>query len=388
MSDSRNHIDLTILICVLALMLLSLGIVYSASSTRAADNTGSSEYYLAQHAARVFAGIVCIFFFMRIDYHRVQRLSKIVLMLLILILFATLITGYVAKGAKRWISLGFIGFQPSELVKFALLFHLTTLIVKKGELVQDFKRGYIPMLTWIGLVTLLVMAQPNFSMSITIFSLGLMMLYIGNARLKHLIGTFAALIPLLALGMLIRPYSLDRIKDYIDRLLGNSQTTGQLFQSLLAFGSGGIFGLGPGESKQREYFLPEAFNDFIYSIVGEEYGFLGTVALILVFFLIMYRGFKIAKYSPDPFGRYLGIAITLAITFNALVNACVSLGLFPTTGLPMPFVSYGGTSMVVSGCAIGILLNISSQTEMNPRTREIPVMGDVNAGTIDPRKVY
>ena len=389
MSENRNHIDLTILIGVLALMLLSLGIVYSASATISADEMGSSEYYLTNHAIRVFIGIICIFVFMRLDYHRIQHLTKMVLVILILLLFATKATGIVAKGAQRWLSLGFIGFQPSELAKYALLFHLSALIVKKGELVQDFKRGYIPMLTWVGIVTFLVMVQPNFSMSILIFSLGLMMLYIGNVRVKYLLGTCASLIPLFALFMIIQPYRTGRIMDFIDRILGaESEQGSQLMQSIIAFGNGGIFGVGPGESKQRDLFLPEAHNDFVFSIIGEEYGFLGTISFLLIFFFIMYRGFKIAKYAPDPFGRFLVISITLAITFNTLVNACVSVGLFPTTGLPMPFVSYGGTSMVASACAIGILLNVSAQTEMQPRAREVPVMGDVNADTINPRKVY
>ena len=182
MSENRNHIDLTILICVLALMLLSIGIVYSASATISADKTGSSESFLTNHAIKVFLGIICIFVFMRLDYHRLQRLTKMVLVILILLLFATTVAGFVVKGAQRWLRFGFIGFQPSELAKYALLFHLSALIVKKGELVQDFKRGYIPMLTWVGMVTFLVMVQPNFSMSMLIFSLGLMMLYIGNVR--------------------------------------------------------------------------------------------------------------------------------------------------------------------------------------------------------------
>lgn len=389
MFENRNHIDLTILICVLALMLLSLGVVYSASSTIAWHKEGSSEFFLTQHAIRVFIGIIGLFFFMRFDYHRIQRISKMALVLLVVLLFATVISGKVVKGAQRWISLGFIGFQPAELAKYALLFHLSAMIVKKGELVQDFKKGYMPMLTWIGIVTFLVIVQPNFSMSMLIFSLGIMMLFIGNVRMKHLILTCLALIPLFLLIMVIQPYRFERITSYIDMIGSDTlDYSTQLGQSILAFGIGGIFGVGPGESKQRDFFLPEAYNDFVYSIVGEEYGFLGTVAIMFIFILIMYRGLRIAKYAPDPFGRFIAISATLAISFNALVNACVSLGLFPTTGLPMPFISYGGTSIVTAACAIGILLNISAQTELHPRAREIPVMGDVNADTINPRKVY
>jgi cell division protein FtsW len=146
--------------------------------------------------------------------------------------------------------------------------------------------------------------------------------------------------------------------------------------------------VGPGESKQRDFFLPESYGDFVFSIVGEEYGLLGTLFFMALFLLIMYRGLKIARFAPDVFGRNLAIAITCAVTFYALINAGVNLGIFPTTGLPMPFVSYGGSSMVLSAVAVGVLLNISSQTDMHPRARQVPVVGSVNAGEATVGKVY
>ena len=389
MSEHKNHIDLTLLVCVLALMLFSLGIVYSASATVSAHESGSSESYLTNHAVRVFLGIIGIFFFMRWDYHRLQRLSKLVLIMVILALIATIVYGIVAQGAKRWINLGLFGFQPSELAKYALLFHLSTLIVKKGELTRDLKHGFIPMMSWIVIVTVLVMAQPSYSMSVIIFALGLTMLYIGNVRMRHLLTTCLSLIPLMALFMVIKPYRFKRMMDYIDGIFGDkSGPAHQLLQSIIAFGNGGIFGVGVGESKQRDFFLPYSYNDFVFSIVGEEYGFLGTVAFMLIFFVIMYKGFRIAKYAPDTYGRFLAIAVTTVITSGALVNACVTLGLFPTTGLPMPFVSFGGTSMVVSACAVGILLNISAQSDLHPRVREVPIVGEIDVDAINPRKVY
>ena len=149
-----------------------------------------------------------------------------------------------------------------------------------------------------------------------------------------------------------------------------------------------MFGVGPGESKQRDFFLPESYGDFVFSIVGEEYGFVGTMSFMMLFLYIMGRGFTIAKFAHDPFGKNLAIAITCAITFYALINAGVTLGILPTTGLPMPFVSYGGSSMVFSACAVGVLLNISSQTDLHPRVRQVPVVGSVNAGEANVGKVY
>jgi len=256
-------------------------------------------------------------------------------------------------------------------------------------MIRDLKKGFVPMMVWIGLVTALVMAQPNFSMGAMIFLLSMSMLYIGNVKLKHLLLTFAILVPLIIIYMLSAKYRLARIMGYINGG-GNIPTKAdyQPRQSIIGFGNGGIFGVGPGDSKQRDFFLPESFGDFVYSVVGEEYGFIGTMLFMILFFVIMLRGFRIAKYAPDVFGRYLAIAITSSITLYALINAGVTLSILPTTGLPMPFVSYGGSSMVFSACVIGVLLNISSQTDLHPRAREVPIVGSVNADELSTRKVY
>jgi cell division protein FtsW len=245
------------------------------------------------------------------------------------------------------------------------------------------------MLIWIGLVTLLVILQPNFSTALMIVILSTIMLYVGGARFKHLLLTALPGIPIMAVVLVLEPYRLERLRKYIVMLTGEfTRENWQVFQGIIAFARGGIFGVGPGESRQRDLFLPEAHNDFVFSIVGEEYGFVGTMFFMLVFLLIMYRGFKIARYAPDQFGRNLAIAVTSAVTCYAFINACVTLGLLPTTGLPMTFVSYGGSSMVLSGAAIGVLLNISSQTDLHPRATQVPVVGDVNAGRSAVGKVY
>ncbi|MBI1803262.1 MAG: cell division protein FtsW [Ignavibacteriae bacterium] len=385
----RNHIDLVTLIAVLTLMLLSLGIVYSASATYALAKYGESEKMLLSHAIKVLLGMMGLFVGMRIDYHKLQRLTKFAVIGAVALLLVTLVLGGEAKGATRWLRYSSIGIQPSEFAKYALLFHLCTLMAVKGEVTRDFKRGFIPMMVWIGAVTGLVLLQPNFSMGAMIFLLSLVMLFIGRAKLSHLALTFVVLVPVLALYMLSAEYRRARIMAFLN---GSSGGAGkghyQLWQGMLGFGNGGIFGVGPGESKQRDFFLPESYGDFVFSIVGEEYGFIGTMFFMILFLSIMYRGFKIAKHAVDAFGRNLAIAITCAITLYALINAGVTLGLFPTTGLPMPFVSYGGSSMVFSACAIGVLLNISSQTDLYPRARQVPVMGSVNAGEPNVGKVY
>ena len=367
MRAERNHIDLATLIAVLVLMVLSLGVVYSASSTWALLKSGSSEHLLGSHALKVLLGFIMIIVFMNINYKKYRKLTKPVLIGAVLLLLVTLLLGGEVKGATRWLRFGGFGLQPSEFAKFALLFHLCALFVEKGELVRDFKRGFVPMMIWVGGITLLVLAQPNFSNGAMIFAISLIMLFVGRAKLTHIGITFALLVPLLLLYMMSAEYRMKRILNFVSGAEGSGHANYQLWQGIIGFGNGGVFGLGPGLSRQRELFLPESYGDFVFSIVGEEYGLIGTLVVLLLFLTILLRGMKIAKSARDDFGRYLAVGITISITLFALINAGVTLGILPTTGLPMQFMSYGGSAMLFSSIAVGVLLNISSQTDMHPK---------------------
>jgi cell division protein FtsW len=368
--SQRNHIDLATLTAVLVLMVLSLGVVYSASSTWAYEKFGESSKLLNSHAIKILLGIVAMFIGMNVDYTKYKKFTKPVLILAIVFLAVTFVLGGETKGATRWLRFGGIGFQPSEFAKFALLFHLCALISIKGEAIKDFKKGLLPMLIWAGSVVGLVMLQPNFSAGAMIILLSCVMLFMSRARILHLLGVVSAALPVVALYMISAPYRMERIRSFIGGTSGG-KINYQLWQGIIGFGNGGIFGVGPGESKQRDFFLPESYGDFVFSIVGEEYGLIGTVFFLSLFLFIMLRGFKIAKHAKDEFSRLLAIAITSTITLYALVNAGVTLGILPTTGLPMPFVSYGGSSLLFSSFAVGILLNISSRTDMHPRVAKI-----------------
>jgi cell division protein FtsW len=368
--SQRNHIDLATLTAVLVLMVLSLGVVYSASSTWAYEKFGESSKLLNSHAIKILLGIVAMFIGMNVDYTKYKKFTKPVLILAIVFLAVTFVLGGETKGATRWLRFGGIGFQPSEFAKFALLFHLCALISIKGEAIKDFKKGLLPMLIWAGSVVGLVMLQPNFSAGAMIILLSCVMLFMSRARILHLLGVVSAALPVVALYMISAPYRMERIRSFIGGTSGG-KINYQLWQGIIGFGNGGIFGVGPGESKQRDFFLPESYGDFVFSIVGEEYGLIGTVFFLSLFLFIMLRGFKIAKHAKDEFSRLLAIAITSTITLYALVNAGVTLGILPTTGLPMPFVSYGGSSLLFSSFAVGILLNISSRTDMHPRAAKI-----------------
>lgn len=362
----RNHIDIWVLIVVLGLMVLSLGVVYSASAEWSYKRFENPSHYFNLHLLKVLLSFGALFVGLRLPYTIYQKFSKSLLIASILLLVGTLLLGGESKGAVRWLRFGGLGFQPSELAKFALLFHLATLIAMKKELVRDWKRGFVPMLLWISLVTVLVLAQPNFSTAAMILALSFLTLFIGGVRLLHLTGTILATLPAIAAYLLLAPYRLERIKLFLYGA-SNGKINYQLVQGILAFGNGGFFGVGIGESRQRDLFLPEAYNDFVYAIIGEEYGFLGAMLVLGAFIFILFRGYRIAKHAKDPFGMHLAYAITNTVALYALVNASVAVGLFPTTGLPMPFISYGGSALLMMAFAVGVLLNISAYTDLQPR---------------------
>jgi cell division protein FtsW len=227
------------------------------------------------------------------------------------------------------------------------------------------------MMIWIGSVSALVLLQPNFSTGAMIILISVVMLFLSRARFLHLFATIGAALPVLAAVAFTHPHVMARINSFVNGTSGAGRPSYQLLQGIIGFGNGGLFGVGPGESKQRDFFLPESYGDFVFSIVGEEYGFIGTMFFLALFLLIMLRGFKIARYARDDFGRLLALGITSTITLYALVNAGVTLGILPTTGLPMPFVSYGGSSLLFTSFAVGVLLNISAQTDLHPRASKL-----------------
>ncbi|MCB0722918.1 MAG: cell division protein FtsW [Ignavibacteriae bacterium] len=360
MNEERGKIDIWILLPVLFLLIFSIGAVYSASSSFALDEFSDPMYLFKQHALRVIVSIFFIFLFAKIDYRYLQDAAKPLIIVSILLLLYIFIGGQSSvKGAARWIFIGPFSFQPSDLAKFTLLIYISALLVKKKDYAWMLYRGYLPILFYLLLVTGLVALQPNFSTSLIIFGTGILILFNSNVKKKHIMYTIVALIPLGIIFVLSKAYIIDRITSHAE-YTGGGDSNYQLYQAIIGFGNGGLFGIGPGNSLQREFFLPEAHGDFIYSIIGEEYGFIGTMAVLMLFMVIMFRGFKVSKEIKDDFGRYVSFGITAVITAYAVINMFVSTGIAPTTGVPMPFISYGGTAMIINSIAIGILLNISS----------------------------
>ncbi len=363
----RRPVDWILLLVVAALMLFSVAFVYSASAYFADVKFGSTEGLFWKHSARVAIGFVLILIFAQMDYHLWQKHSKTILFVAIGFLALVLISGVAIKGAKRWINIGFINFQPSELAKFALVGHLAAMLAEKKTYIKDLHRTFIPMMVWIGGVCALVALQPNFSTAAVIFAISLVLMFIGNTNVLYLMGTIAVGGAGGVVYALSATYRRERLDNFLEQISFFDPTAiktmnYQLQQAILAFGNGGIFGMGPGQSRQRDWFLPESYGDFIFSIIGEEYGYVGALLLIALFSVMVWRGFKIARTAQDDFGRYLAGGITLTFAVYAVINMGVTSGLLPTTGLPLPFISYGGTAIFFSAAAMGVLLNISSQT--------------------------
>lgn len=362
---SKSHIDWFILLPVVALMLFSIAFVYSASATIAEVKFGSAEELFLKHALRIGLGLLVIIAFSKIDYHHYRKLSKPFLILAVILLVVVLFMDPLNK-VSRWINIGPVSFQPSELAKFAMVFHFATLMDKKKDQIRELKEGYMPFIIWTGIICLLIALQPNFSTTIVIYLIAVSMLFIGNAKFTHLLSTVvvSALAGLAYLG-LKGSYRLERLMAYFGdgSAYMEDNINYQLNQALLAMGSGGFFGVGPGHSRQSHFYLPESYGDFIFSIVGEEYGFIGVTIILALFLFIFWRGMIAAKRAPDEYGYFLGAGIVITFAYYVFVNAGVNSGLLPTTGLPMPFISYGGTAVLFYSAAIGVLLNISSQKE-------------------------
>ena len=362
MSDQKIQIQRDYMLLTVVLVLVAIGIVmvYSASSVIAGARFGDSNYYLKRHIMRVCIGLVSMFIVYRINYRHFQKVALPGLFLSIGLLLLMLFAGSESvNGSVRWLSFGSFSFQPSEIAKFALVFYVADSLVRKQDKLGSFFDGYFPLLLIVTGVSLLILMEPDFGSTVIIAAVIFTMFFLGNVRLHHLLATAVAALPFFAVAVYTSPYRFQRLLGFLkpgEDLLGSNY---QINQSLISLGSGGFFGVGIGQSKEKSFFLPEPFTDFIYSILGEEMGFIGALFVLVLFLVILWQGLSIARRAPDLYGSLLASGITFTIIVAAFTNIGVVCGLLPTTGLPMPFVSYGGTSLILSLTAFGVLLNIS-----------------------------
>lgn len=366
METKINKIDLWILIPILALITFSLGVVYSASSSWSAKMSGDSTLLFRNHLIRAGLGIFLIFLVSRISYLHLMKYRKWLMGAAVIMLLYLLFAGVEStKGAARWIYIGGFSFQPADFVKYALLINLAYLLAKKKDYIGNLYYGYLPLLGYVLIVVSLIALQPNFSTASAIFLSSMILFWVGKIKMKHMVITFVSMIPAAVLFILSKPYIVNRIFSYREHTSGGSSSY-QLSQAIIGFGNGGFLGVGPGNSNQRELFLPQSYDDFVFSIVGEEYGFIGVTVVILLFAIFVFRGLKLSKSINDDFGKYLAFGITIIIGMNAVINMMVATGMIPTTGQTLPFISYGGTSILFNSIAVGILLNISTY-RMQPK---------------------
>ena len=362
----QNKGDSVLLLITLVLLTVGVVMIYSASSVIAESEYGGSMYFLKRQLLKVVLGLLFIIFFTRFDYHQLMSLSLPMMAGTFFLLLIVLIPGIGGRasaftGAKRWISFGFLNLQPLQVAKLTVIIYFASALTKKEDVLHSFNNGLLPLLLVLGGVFALLMLEPAFGAAFVIILIAILMLFIGGVRIYHLVSLGLASVPILAMVIMGANYRLARITSFLDPNADPLNKSYQIRQSLLGLGSGGLFGVGLGQSHQKLFYLPEPHTDFIFSVIGEELGFIGAVAILVLYLILAYRGLKIALNAPDRFGFLLAIGMTMMLFISVLINIGVATGSIPTTGLPLPFISYGGSSLLFSCTAIGILLNISRQ---------------------------
>ncbi|MGD0336480.1 MAG: putative lipid II flippase FtsW [Candidatus Omnitrophota bacterium] len=348
-------------------VLICIGIVmiYSASGVYAWERYKDGFFFLKRHLSFLLIGILLTFGVMCIDYRKFRDYAKPMLILSLVLLLLVLVPGIGREvaGARRWFRFKIVSFQPSEFAILAVIVYVSDFISRKSSRIKEFWQGFVPPVAVLGISVLFILAQPDLGTSVALVTVVFIMLFIARARLTYLISLVLTSVPVLLLLILIAPYRRARILAFLNPWLDPHGSGFQIIQSQISLGSGGIFGVGLGHSKQKLFYLPAAHTDFIFSIIGEELGLLGTLGVIILFIIFIREGLKIIKHAPDKFGYFLALGLVLMITLKAVINIGVSCGILPTKGLPLPFISYGGSSFIFDMVSVGILINIARTGE-------------------------
>ena len=359
-----NRPDVWLLIATAGLVGLGLVMVFNASYFFAQDRYGDPFLYFRKHLIALGAGVVALLAVSRVRLEWFERLAYPLFFGFAILLAAVLIPGIgvIHGGARRWIGLGPFNFQPSEFAKTAVVLFLARSMARKRDRMTEFSTGILPHLVVVGLFILCVAMQPDFGTAVILVLVLGLMLYGGGARATHLLGMALAAAPVVAFALVHWPYRWRRILAFLDPWRYSQDIAFQLVQSLIAFGSGGLTGIGLGDSKQKMFFLPAAHTDFIFALIGEELGVCGALLVLALFAVIGVRGFRVAMRHPDPFASMLAFGITLVILLEAVVNVGVVVGLLPTKGLALPFLSYGGSALIGVLVQVGVLTALSRMT--------------------------
>lgn len=359
-----GEIDYGIFYSVALLLTIGVVMVYSASSYYAMFTIKDSMFFLKKQLIAAIVGVVAMAFTMSVDYHKIKKYTVPAMIGCIpLLLVVFLFKG--VNGAQRWIPLGPFGsLQPSEVTKYVVVLFLALGLEVKGEGVKNFKTGIVPYLAISGFYAAIVLAEKNLSIASVIMIVTFIVLFAAGGRLKHLFGYVAPFLVAAAVAFtVLEPYRMKRLLSFTNPWKDAAGDGYQLIQSFYALGAGGITGLGLGQSRQKTLYMPEPHNDFIFSIIGEELGLIGCICIIILFVIFIWRGINVAMKARDTYGTLLAIGITSVIAVQSLINIAVVTGSMPVTGVPLPFISYGGSALVINMTAVGILLNISRQVE-------------------------
>ena len=356
--------DRWIILIVAALVTVGVVMVFNTSYFFAGERFGDPMHVFRKHLVSIALGVLCCFVASRVRSSAYERLAYPALAVVVVMLIAVLIPGIglVRHGARRWIGFGAMNLQPSEIVKVVAVLYLARSMVRKGPRLTTFSRGVLPHFIVIGVLAALVVIEPDFGTAALLGVTLLAMLFAGGVRWRDLALPILAMIPLAIYAISSSPYRLRRVMVFLDPWEHPRDAGFQLVQSFLAFGSGGIFGAGLGQSKQKMFYLPEAHTDFIFSVIGEELGLIGTFMLVGLFALFAVRGLRVALNHPTVFGQLVAFGVTTVIVLQAGINMAVVLGLLPTKGLALPFVSYGGSAMLGAMTAVGVLLALSRES--------------------------
>ncbi|KPC74842.1 stage V sporulation protein E [Laceyella sacchari] len=361
MKNVRTSPDYVIVVAILLLLSIGVLMVYSASAAFAYHKYGDAFYFAKRQFLFAALGVFAMLWISRLDPQKFYEWSKPGLIICFVLLIVVLIpgVGILRNGARSWLGIGAFSIQPSEFMKLAMIAYLSRMYAKPGFPIESFAKGFVPGLILLGLAFGAIMLQPDLGTGTVLMGTGLVLIFAAGARMKHLVGFMLLGIVGFVGLVLAAPYRIQRIVAFLNPWEDPLGAGYQLIQSLYAIGPGGLLGLGLGMSKQKHLYLPEPHTDFIFSILAEELGFIGAATVILLFAIIVWRGVRVAITSPDLFSSLVAMGITAMIMIQAVINIGVVSGAFPVTGITLPFLSYGGSSLTLTLAAVGILLNLS-----------------------------
>jgi cell division protein FtsW len=366
----RQHggsLDGVILGVVIALTLIGLIMVFSASGVMAETRFRESTYFLQRQGIWLTLGFLIMFVAARLDYGMWRSLTPKVLIGCVALLLLVLFIGSEINGARRWLHVSWFSIQPSELAKLAIVLYLAMYLAKPDLRLNEWRTGFLPPVLVVGAMSFLIVIEPDFGSAVVMGTVMVSLLYLAGARYLHLLGLGLLLVPLMA-GLVLRsPERLERLVSFWNPWVDATGSGYQLVQSFVALQHGGVFGVGLAQGRQKLLYLPEGHTDFVLALLGEELGLIGTTTLLVLFAVLVIKGFRVAAQARDVYGRYLALGITLLLGIQALMNAGVVSGLLPTKGLTLPFVSYGGSSLLTSMLAVGMLLSVARHREVQPQ---------------------